>query len=206
MVEDMRGKKFNAVVIILTFGIAISGCAQSDPSYPPGPTSAIETPSIKEETPEPTSTPDPEPAKPATQAECLIGDWIGDVKIFYNRMQEMSGGELVDMSGDVLMNFAADGTTKTTYNEWTLYFVTDGLEVTISRDGIDTGTFSVKDDKYVSLVDTNIGSTLILTSVVSSVKIPGELDSMADIPFTCTDSELTLDLEMGEKTIMTRVA
>lgn len=90
--------------------------------------------------------------------QCLLGEWTADNEFFLATLEEF-GTEAQSVTGAVVMEFSADGTTRTDYRDWTITAHTEGVSMQIVRTGVDTGAYVVSGDT-ISLRDAAIGSSL----------------------------------------------
>jgi|SRR5690554_4363139 len=72
---------------------------------------------------------------------CLHGDWLLDNESM-RALFVAAGGDIVTITGSVVMGFAKDGTTLTSYDEWTTVAAQDDGTVTMVRNGVWTGARS----------------------------------------------------------------
>lgn len=135
------------------------------------------------------------PAEVTTPADCLTGTWLADNDFFLGSIREF-GDQFTDVSGQVTIEFADDGTLTTHYQGWLLSAVVEGSEATIRRDGIDTGTFTVHGDT-VSLVDTTVGSALTVSAHGIEMPVDPLPISYTDATLTCTPAVATITTPDG---------
>lgn len=175
----------------------VSTIPDAAPPADPTPVTSSEATSLEPEpAPADTSSEAP-PADPATPAatECLVGVWLADNELFLGAIQEF-GDEVKDVAGDVFLTYAADGTMTTDYQGWTITFLSEGMSVTIVREGIDEGEYSATATE-VSFSDLRMGSTLTLTGPGMSMEVPPEPAVHKDVPYTCDAVGATLVTELG---------
>lgn len=123
------------------------------PSTPP-PTTA--SPTMLTLTSQPTSTP---PAE--GYPDCIYGDWIASDAWFIAALDSAGAqGRAKHVRGDVMITYSPDGTFTTNYRDWTFRVTEQGSKVTINRDGVDSGTYTVNDEGGFTMVDAALGSTI----------------------------------------------
>src|SRR5690606_1970730 len=111
---------------------------------------ASETDSAKEDDPE--GEPVPEASEQdLVGATCLPGDWVLD-NASMKALFTAAGGDIVEVSGEVLTSYRADGTWLTQYTEWTTVAKDAEATTTMVRNGDDHGTYRVADDSGLTLV------------------------------------------------------
>ncbi len=122
---------------------------------------------------ETTTTTEAEP-EVASGAECVIGTWESDNDAFAEAMEAIAPAEagmtVESVTGPVTIEFRADGSVTTTYEEWTINAVMatpmgEGAS-TIVRDGVDEGTYSAGDDGSFSMTETASNSTVSMSATV----------------------------------------
>src|SRR5690606_24995750 len=96
-----------------------------------------------------------------------------------------------DVSGRVLLEFASDGTLTTEYQDWTIFAVSEGMEVQIVRTGVDTGTYTVGDHS-VDVNETHMGSTLTMKQGGTEFAIAPQPAVYAGAGYSCSASTATL--------------
>lgn len=122
--------------------------------------------------------------------ECLIGQWTADPTFFASQFAE-TGAEKVEIGGEVIVSFNADGTMSTDYQDMTVTFVSDDEETTIVRRGVDSGTYVATDSK-ISIEDTTIESELTLSMMGTENVMPGAGYDIVDWDYTCVGDQSTM--------------
>lgn len=122
----------------------------------------------------------PRSTDPAT---CLLGAWTADNAFFLVSLREF-GDEFHSVSGTVTLDFDDDGSLTTTYQDWLLEAVVEGLDVSISRNGSDAGVFTVNGDK-IDLSDTQVGSSMSVTTAGVTMPIVPDAIAYSGATFTC---------------------
>src|SRR5690606_33111841 len=140
-------------------------------------------------------------------ATCLPGDWVLD-NASMKALFTAAGGDIVEVSGEVLTSYRADGTWLTQYTEWTTVAKDAKATTTMVRNGDDHGTYRVADDSGLTLVTNEMNSVLVMTLAMPgqpevSTTIPGEMTPSDDVTFHC-DSETLSVMSEGSTTTFTR--
>ena len=171
MRQTMRGSAWTALVASTI--LVLVGCG-ADTATPPAATPvASTTPGAAA----PTVEPGPDPG------HCLHGSWIADNEYFLTSIREF-GDEVKGVTGEVVLTFGENGSLTTEYRDWVITAIADGVSVTIRRDGIDIGEFSV-DDGVMSLGETRMGSTLVMSASGADMTLSPAATAYADAPFDC---------------------
>lgn len=123
-------------------------------------------------------------------APCLVGTWLADNEFYLVSIREY-GDEIKDVTGQVTLDFAGNGTLTTTYQDWLITAVVEGTEVLISRDGTDTGVFSVAGDT-VDLADTAVGSTMALIAAGTTMPVTPWSMEYTGAALTCDPSTASI--------------
>lgn len=128
--------------------------------------------------------------------DCLKGTWIADNDFFLAGMREF-GTEPQSVTGDVVITYSPDGTMTTDYQNWLITFLVEGGTTTISRTGVDSGTFTATADT-VSIKDTQMGSLMLVT--MSGMEMPVDPDPVnyVDVAYTCSATNASLTTSDGE--------
>lgn len=137
---------------------------------------------------------DDEDAFAADPASCLVDTWRADNEFFLAAMQQF-GGQVKSVDGLVTVDFAADGALTTTYSAWTMKAVEEGVEVTVTRNGVDTGEYSATDD-VLSLKDSRVASVITLSGEGFEMSVDAVPADYEEVPYSCdatTASITTLD-------------
>lgn len=131
-----------------------------------------------------TASPDTATAEPdADPGHCLHGSWLADNEYFLASIREF-GDEVKGVTGEVVLTFGEDGSLTTEYRDWVISAIADGVSVTIRRDGVDTGVYSVDAD-VLTVEETRIGSTLVMSASGADMTITPAAAAYADAPFDC---------------------
>lgn len=185
-------KLFTLTGVACIVGVALVGCAQvqsasSDPTHPqtPEPTGIEAGEGAKDE---------PDPVN-ADSESCLYGDWVADNSFFLASIREF-GDEVQSVSGQVQLRFEVDGTLTTTYDDWIISAVTDGMDVQVERIGTDIGTFSATSDT-VSIADTDIGSTISMRTAGMNMAIDPHPANYNAVPYSCDGESATIETDDG---------
>jgi hypothetical protein len=142
---------------------------------------------------EPFVEPDPPGSDPVAAADCLPGNWYLDNEGFASVLTLNDIPDEDAVTGVLMMTFHEDGTVETLYEDWSFTYSGSGA-ATLARDGTDHGTYAVASDGSVSLSDTSIDSTTLVTQEVEGVEQTTEEDAMSQFSsttFTCIGDELT---------------
>ncbi|MBF0671330.1 MAG: hypothetical protein IR160_01940 [Salinibacterium sp.] len=176
--------------LILAGMLGLTSCASTSAEPPAGtPTPSSDTGSTSETDGRSAGT------NPDDPAECLHGTWLADNDFFLASLSEF--GDAIDsVSGRVTMTFSPENTLATEYADWLLTGVTNGQAVTISRDGIDTGEYSVSGGA-VSIEDTNVGSILTVATAGTEMPIPPVPAVYNDATFTCSQASASITTPDG---------
>lgn len=162
----------------------------SDPpvvaDVPTKPASEVETTPAEQET---------APAEPSPE-QCLVGEWLADNDYFLSLMQEL-GDEVDGVTGSVILTFSADGTMLTHYQDWLITAFSDGEQVTIHRDGLDDGEFSVEGGQ-LSLRDTTVGSVTTVSAAGFEMVVEPEPALQTSVDFTCSPDTAAVSTPDGE--------
>lgn len=158
-------------------------------------------------TAETTTTTEAEP-EVASGAECLIGTWRGDNEEWGRSFQSLLPAgvpiQLDSVTGTVLVEYGADGSVITTYDDWTINAdVTQPAgTVTITRDGVDTGTYTAGDDGSFTMTAVDSNSTVSTESVVGgqTMALPGidgvQTELIGDAgTYRCDGDRMSLEVE-----------
>lgn len=144
-----------------------------------------------------------------TGAECLIGTWQLDNDAWAAAFQQMVPPDApmgdTAVSGRVQIEFRADGTSTSIYEDWTIHSeVTQPApgEMTITRDGDDHGTYTAGDDGSISYTGTETNSTVDVTSVIGgqTMAMPGIEGDQTDVigeagSYTCEVDRLSIEVD-----------
>ncbi len=150
-------KRCSLLLFACIMGGTLAGCAATPTDAPPtiAPPAPATTPAAEQDAPADLDSTDVAPG-----SSCLHGTWLADNAFFLARIQEL-GDEVHDVSGRVLLRFEGDGTLTTDYQGWTITARSHGLELQVTRAGVDTGRYSATEGT-VNLSETHMGSTLTL--------------------------------------------
>lgn len=138
-----------------------------------------------------------------TGAECLPGDWVFDNDSFIEMMNAYSMDTYDGIDGSAVTTFRADGTSSTHYDEWTHKLSSDGMKIAVERNGTDHGTYSVNANGTMSMTDTEVNSTTVMTTSQGSYSAESELSVFSEGAFVCKGDKLTIDVD-GETAVMNR--
>ena len=146
-------------------------------------------------------------AGPLTGTECLSGEWLLDNEKTAAVFQNLTGGLVDNVKGDVTLILRADGTTTTDYNHWTHSVTIAGGSSTVERHGIDQGTWSATGDGNISMKDNEVGSITTVTvdaggqSMTQTITPEATIFALGD--FTCSADTLIITVE-GQSAILNR--
>lgn len=149
-------KRFSLLFCASVAVSVLMGCASSPAATPT--TAPQDSSTVTRQTEQNT-----EAEKAAPDADpftCLQGTWLADNAFFLERIQEF-GDEVQEVSGRVMLHFAADETFTTEYQDWIISAVAEGMEVQVIRAGVDRGTYAMS-GQTLDLKETDIGSTLTM--------------------------------------------
>lgn len=132
-------------------------------------------------------------------ADCLVGNWYLDNESFRALMAD-AGGD-VEVTGWAIITYNADGTTMTTYDEWTNVVSQDGAVATIVRNGEDRGTYEVTGDAF-TMTETDAGSVIEMTMSEGggppiTVTAERQAAPVSNGTFTCDAETLTVVADGG---------
>ena len=181
-----------AAVAALAVAVMLAGCAVEPSSSAGGVPSATPTLSAA-----PTGdTGDTAGSDATTDATgCLYGTWTADNAFFLSAIREF-GDEVKKVTGEVVLTFAPDGALTTEYRAWEITAVSEGAEVTITRDGADLARFEAT-DSTVTLEDTAVGSNLVLNAAGAEMAITPVPAAYTDAPYTCDTAAATITTPDG---------
>lgn len=158
-------------------------------------------------TAEPMTTTTTEP-EVASGAECVVGTWVADNDAFAETMSSMAEGQMTieSVTGPITIEFGADGSVTTTYDQWTINAVMTNPsgEATIVRDGVDTGTYTAGDDGSFSMTEVDSNSTVEATATVGgqTMTMPSVEGMQTDVmggagTFECEGDRMGVQVEGG---------
>ena len=178
-------------VAALLVGCASAAPADELPAASPEPAA----PSASDESPAEPVESEESAEEDADPAACLHGTWLADNEFFLQQMREF-GDEAQRVEGRVTMDFAGDGTVTTEYADWELTMLVDGIEGTLRREGVDSGTFEVLGDRVV-IRETSM--TSVLTATIAGMEMDFESDPVdySDAALTCSVDEATITTSDG---------
>ncbi|WP_430867908.1 hypothetical protein [Demequina aurantiaca] len=215
---------FALAALSVTATLMLGGCGEKqDESEAVGESGAFESaaPDATETAPSPTAPATYEPTSPPAPSasagdppevelagkECLPGNWILDNNEFGALMSAAAGSTVSELTGNVMVTFREDGTTSTSYDEWTYALVVDGSQLTLSKNGTDHGTYRVAADGTMSMVDTDLSSVSQMELEVDGSPVINTVQSEPSVfgsaAFTCAGDELTVTAD-GATTVMHR--
>lgn len=119
----------------------------------------------------------------ADPAGCLLGTWRADNEFFKAALQEF-GGQVTSVEGLVTVEFADGGALTTSYEGWTMRAVQDGFEVTVTRNGVDTGEYSASDE-VLSLRDVQVNSVVSLAGQGFELSVDATPTDYQEVAYTC---------------------
>lgn len=182
------------ILTILSTGvvaIGLGGCAAASDEGEAAPISSSAPPAA---TASPAAVPDAH--KEATDAaQCLHGTWVADNAYFLTALQEF--GDAIDgVSGQVTLTFSPDGVLSTEYVDWLITGSNDGVAVTISRTGVDTGAYSIS-GVDLAIAQTDVGSSMTVTAAGTAMPIAPDPTIYSDATFTCDAASATITTPDG---------
>lgn len=121
---------------------------------------------------------------------CLHGTWIADNTFFLASVRAF-GDEIQSVGGQVILQFDAEGTIDSHYQDWTITASAEGHTVQIMREGIDTASYSATED-MVTITDTRIGSTITMDGAGLNMTIDPEPVSYVDATYSCTPTQASI--------------
>lgn len=210
---------FLAVPLALVFAAALVGCSPVGEADSPeqGESTSEEQPAAAESTDdtEPSAESEAEPSAVETEEEpepeaptradsgpgCVVGTWIPDAEVMIGLMNDMSDGpvEFVGVTGMGTMEFTADGKFTYTYDDWTITAKAGAIPVTVTVDGVDTGSYNATADT-LQLTETNMGSTVTMrTGETVVLSVPSQALTNAN-PYACQGDTLKITVEGVEST------
>lgn len=174
--------------------LALTACAE-EATPPAADSSSSAQPAAPEESATPAeeeaSAPEPSPSPQA----CLVGEWLADNDLFLAQMREF-GDQMQDVTGEVILVFTANGELTTRYEDWSMTAISEGIEMTIHRGGVDEGTYSVTGDT-MSVTDTSVGSTVSVSGAGINMAVPAHPVHFEGAPFTCSGDAATVTTTDG---------
>lgn len=182
--------------LALVAGLMLTGCASDDATKPTdtgAATTDSSTAPAPAEEPAPAVAPEPEPIAPS---ECLLGEWAAENSVMIAYMASIGDAGVVveDITGVVTLVFDPNAVTRTAYENWTVSTLAEGQQVTLVRNGVDTGTYAVENDALITMTET--GSDSIIDMFMNGAPV-GSVTTTNTLPlvaaaFTCDGDDLTL--------------
>lgn len=215
------GLRSAAVVAVLLTSIALTGCDEdeealqqtsggsaSDAAGAQDADADTQDPAVPPEDSETAEEPEDAPSSALTGADCLVGTWTLDNDSF-RALLESAGGAAVKVSGSVIIVYETDGSTSTTYDDWTTVSAQDGSTVTMQRTGQDTGTYEASDDGVFRMDTLDAASTieLVITSPDQSeyrMRPENEDPPVSSGNYTCEGDSLSVADDEGNFTTLLR--
>lgn len=192
-------RRGSALLLTGLIALALTACAEE--TTPPAADSSSGQPAAPEEsaTPEESAAPAEEEAsapEPSSSPQaCLVGEWLADNDLFLTQMREF-GDQMQDVTGEVILVFTANGELTTRYEDWSMTAISEGIEMTIHRGGVDEGTYSVTGDT-MSVTDTSVGSTVSVSGAGINMAVPAHPVHFEGAPFTCLGDAATVTTTDG---------
>lgn len=206
----MRGA---AAALVLLTAFALAGCGDDEADQAAGSGAGAGSSADASDA---DANPDAEPDSDAEDADvdaevvdveenlvgeaCLYGNWVFDNESFKETL-EQAGGEVRSVEGLVMISYRQDGTTTSSFHDWTTVIVSpdaDGGTATMVRIGEDLGTYTVSGDTLTT-TETEPDSVLTMTMVVDGQKVsftpPHEPFVSIGANFTCEGDTLTITAE-----------
>lgn len=166
---------------------------------------------------ETTTTTEAEP-EVASGAECVVGTWQNDNEAWGEAFQAMIPAdapmELESVTGAVIIEFRADGTSTTTYDEWTIStrVIQPEGSGTITRNGVDHGTYEAGDDGSMSASDTEVNSVVDTSFTMGgqTMDMPGIEGEEAEVlggagTYECEGDRMRITVEGDGEVWMDRI-
>lgn len=131
---------------------------------------------------------------PPASSECLHGTWLADNQfIFASATEEVSFDEI---TGEVFLTYAPGGTLTTDYREWRMVSSNEGEQVTVTRNGVDHGEYTLGNGT-ISFTDLELTSVLTVSAAdVEMTQVP-EPVNQRDIAYTCEGDLTTMETSEG---------
>jgi hypothetical protein len=212
----MRLTRTRAAVLVPLASVALllGACSGDEPTDDESTTEEAtdDTTEEAEETDKPTGGDEDDDAGASEGAACLVGQWSGDTAEQVAAMEEImasSGLEAtINLSGEVVSEFTADGQATSTYNSQVMdiAFVIEGqeLKTTTTMNGTTTGTYTATDTEVTMTVTDASG--LLYSTQTSVGGVPMDmgdaaatdqavLDAMettSTVTYTCSGDVLTM--------------
>ncbi|WP_430867907.1 hypothetical protein [Demequina aurantiaca] len=128
-------------------------------------------------------------------ADCLPGNWIPHREEFATMMAGDTTKLVTGIDGNMFLSIQPDGTVNTTYENWTYTFTVKTATVTIVKDGIDEGEYTVADDGAIDITDTNIDSTTDARMTINGTEMAQVIEPQPSVfslaTISCSGDELT---------------
>jgi hypothetical protein len=116
-------------------------------------------------------------------ASCLLGTWNADNEFFLGLMRRY-GDEVTGVTGRVTITFADDGVMTSEYADWRIAATSEGVDVNVVRNGVDSGEFLVSDG-FVTLRETHMTSSITVSGGGVNMTVAANPLDYRDVPFTC---------------------
>lgn len=128
-------------------------------------------------------------------ASCLVGTWNAD-NAFFLALLKQFGDQVQNVGGQVTVSYADDGTFTTTYADWNITAVEEGIEVVVRRNGTDSGVYTA-DETAMNFSDTQIGSAITMTGPGFEMAVEPIAAAYTNAPYTCDATTATITTQDG---------
>ena len=182
--------RLRSAALLAAAALVLTACSTAPPEEPVVSVDDAATESAAPVAETDAETASEEPAVELDPQSCLHGTWLADNAFFLQSLQEF-GDEPTDVSGAVTMDFAADGSLVTDYDDWTMTFIVEGATSILTRTGTDLGTYTA-DDTSISIRDAEVGSVLTLEAMGTSMVIPPDPVDYFEVDYTCSADDLSI--------------
>lgn len=174
------------LIAMMAAGALLAGCSSTGTPEE----SSVQSDQTDAEAPSETVESGAEIATAVDGPECLIGNWTADPAFFASQFAE-TGADQVEIGGDVVISFGADGTMSTDYQDMSVTFASADESTTIVRKGTDSGTYTLTGSK-ITIEDDSIQSELTLSMLGTENVMPGAGYDVVDWDYTCVGDQATL--------------
>lgn len=192
------------IVAGLTLSLALlgAGCTATDEEV------ESTTPALQDVALDAPTAPPPEPIEVAhseapllpSSAGCLHGTWLADNQFMRTMISGYGGEALNEVTGAVLLTYDPNGALTTEYREWRLVSSDQGEQITIRRDEIDLGEYTLGNGT-ISFADLELGSMLTVSAADFEMNQIPEPTHLRDIPYTCEGDLATMEIPEGRFTM-----
>lgn len=151
-------------------------------------------------------------------AECVIGTWQNDNEAWGETFMAIVPAdapvELESVTGTTTIDFRTDGTSTTVYEDWTISMRVTQPEGsgTITRNGVDHGTYQAGDDGSLTVTDTEVNSVVDTAFTIGgqTMAMPGIQGEEAQViggagTYDCDGDRMSISVEGQGMVWMDRV-